>query len=224
MKEFSYNIQLHFDQILSLVKQLSDTDRNRLLEEISQVEPRADDELDEEKIKDIMRHVKPYFNEKLGKFTHKKKSEDWYFYGLGFSRNDMGYCFGFNIGFFQKGTKNSYNKLGMNVLITTNKENSPIRQQYLSFFKNALKGWVNQEEKSFAYPERGDEGVELAFYDDFEKFDSEEEIINFFKKTIDGIHKIYKQIVENPDVFDKVVRAAPKWNDYILEICQSHIQ
>ncbi len=223
MKDNSYSILLNFDQILYLVKQLSESDKERLVAELDKYELKDADALNEEKIKELMRHVKPYFTDRLGKFTHKKKSDDWHFYSLAFSRSDMGYCFGINIGFFQKGIKNSFNKVGMNVLITTNKENTEQRQKYVDFFKKKLAKWINQEDKRFAYPERGDEGVELARYIDFDKLESDEEIITHFQECIDGIHELYGDIVEESEIFDKVVRAAPKWNEYIVEICQNHL-
>ncbi len=176
--------------------------------------------LNNESITSILRTVKPYFRKKLGKNTHKKRSEDWWFYGLAFTREDAVYVFGINLGFFRKEGGDKINKVGMNVLIRTNGELSELRQQYCEFFRTHLKDWINQKE-GFYTSERGDEGVELARYRNLDDFSSEKELIDFLKGSIDGFHAIYPRIIENPNhIFDSVVRAAPYWEERIIDFCK----
>ncbi len=171
---------------------------------------------------DVMRTIKPYFKEKLGKNTHKKSSDDWRFYGLAFTHPDMIYVFGINIGFFRRNDEEAYNYIGMNVLIRTNGENPERRHEILSFFRDHLNHWVNLPESDYT-SDRGGIGRELARYRHLESFADEEEIIEFLKECIDGIHAIYPKIVDNSKLFDGIVRAAPQWDTALVEFCKSVI-
>ena len=53
-------------------------------------------------IKEVCRIIKPHFLEKLGKYTHKRVTEGWYYHALGFVKDGMGYLFGINLGFFNE--------------------------------------------------------------------------------------------------------------------------
>ena len=55
-----------------------------------------------ERRRKIIQSVREYYTSRLGKYTHQRISEEWFFYGLGFVKDDMTYVFGFNAGFFKK--------------------------------------------------------------------------------------------------------------------------
>lgn len=179
---------------------------------------------DKEKTQNLLRDVKPYFKQKLGKNTHKKISEDWYFYGLAFTRADMVYVFGFNLGFFKHDESENYDYAGMNVLVRTNGERPEERQKYLAFFRENLADWVNMPESTYT-SERGGVGVKFARYKTISEFSSEAEIETFFKGCIDGVlNNVYPKIVENPGgIFSKVVLAAPQWDEGIIKFCKEHL-
>jgi len=222
MKNSSYRLDLTFEQILQLIRQLPTVDKLKLYEELEHISLENVPTISDEKIKEVLRNIKPYFGDKLGKYTHKKHTEDYYFYALAFSRADMGYLFGFNIGFFHHDDKTQYQNAGMNVLITTNKENVDLRERYLNFFRDSLNPWINQKERIFTYPERGDVGIEFARYRGVDSFNNDNEIMEYFKESIDMLQKIYPSIINNAKVFEKVVRAAPRWNENLVEICKTH--
>lgn len=220
----NYSLKVTYEDLLSVVKSFSDNDRIRLAKELEALMPKRFQILTKEKITNIMRAVKPYFKHELGKNTHKKTSEDWAFYGLAFTRDDMVYVFGINLGFFKKNEDDFYNHVGMNVLVRTNGEKPEIRKKYVQFFRENLKDWVNQDEGSYT-SDRGGAGIELARYKTINEFDSSEEIVKYLKECIDGIHAIYPKILENPDgIFDTVVRAAPQWNEKIIDMCKAHLE
>jgi len=180
--------------------------------------------IDREQIQNILRNVKPYFKDRLGKNTHKKRSEDWYFYGLAFTRLDLVYVFGIYLGFFKDDNDehDNYDNIGMNVLVRTD-DHPEIREKYVAFFRNSLKNWVNRPEGTYT-SERGDFGIKLARYKHITEFKSEDEMMRFFEECIDGIHKLYPKIVENKDgIFDKVVLAAPQWDEGLVDFCKEHV-
>lgn len=180
--------------------------------------------IDEEFVKELLRDIKFYFKDRLGKNTHKKASEDWRFYGLAFTREDIIYVFGINIGFFREQNEENYNMLGMNVLVRTNGEKQSERRKYLEFFREQLKDWINRPEGVYT-SDRGGEGVEFARYKHIDEFESADEMKDFLKECVDNIHPVYYTIVENPDnIFDKVVYAAPQWQNGIIEFCKQHIE
>lgn len=220
MKEDQYQLSLSYEQVLSLIRQLPDVEKIRLAEDLERLSPKHRVGLNDDLLKNIFRLVRPHMNHKLGKYTHHKESTDWSFYGLAFTRRDMGYVFGINVGFFRHSAENLYKKAGMNLLVRTNGENPEIRQGLLEFFREGLADWINQAERDFSYPVRGDEGIELARFKDVAEFETEDEIADFIKNSIDGFQKIYPKIVNMPDLFDGIVRAAPKWNEDIVSICK----
>ncbi len=220
----NYSLKITYEDVLTIVKTFSDNDRIRLAKELEALMPKRFQILTKEKITKIMRAIKPYLKHELGKNTHKKTSEDWAFYGLAFTRDDMVYVFGINLGFFKRNQDDFYNHVGMNVLVRTNGEKQEARQQYLQFFRDALKGWTNQEEDNYT-SDRGGAGIEFARYKPINEFEDNDQMVAFLKECIDGIHAIYPKIVENPDgIFDKVVRAAPQWNEKIIDICKAHLE
>ncbi len=215
-----YNLAVSYDEILELVQQLNDKDREKLAKEIDKISIEQPPAVSKEKMTRIMRIVKPYIKAKLGKNTHKKTSEEWDFYGLAFTHEDMVYVFGFNIGFFKTKSGDFYNNVGVNVLVRTNGEKPEHRQKFVTFFREQLKDWVNQPEGRY-YSERGGEGIEFARYRSIDGLESDENIVEFLKETIDGVNKIYPLIAENNDnLFDKVVRAAPQWQEQIVDLCR----
>ncbi len=219
----TYNLPLSFEQIQAIIKQLPDKDKELLKKQLDILEGDSKIHLSDEKIKGLLRSVRSYFISKLGKFTHKKKSEEWYFYGLAFTRKDLGYVFGFNIGFFKPEEVNMYKYAGMNVLITTNKEKPEERKRFLDFFREHLDDWKNQDEDIFSYPGRGDVGKKLARYKLLIDFENEDELIDFYLECIDGINDIYPKIIEAPEIFNRVVRGAPKWTEEIIDICAERL-
>lgn len=179
--------------------------------------------IDRDRIKNIFLLIKPYFKEKLGKYTHQRISGDWHFHGLGFVNGDMTYVFGINVGFFKVSDKKQYSHVGMNVLVRTNGINRELRLRYRDFFRNNLQSWISDDEMVYT-SDRGGIGSEFPKYKDLTDFKSDEEIIDFIKECIDGICAIYPKIAQNPDsLFDNVLRAAPPWNDMFVKLAKEQI-
>ncbi len=178
--------------------------------------------IDRDRIKDVFQQVKPYFKEKLGKYTHQRISGDWHFHGLGFVNGDMTYVFGINVGFFKVSAKKHYSHVGMNVLVRTNGINRELRLRYRDFFRNSLQNWISEDEMVYT-SDRGGVGSEFPKYRDLNDFESEKEIVDFLKESIDGIFAVYPVIALNTDsLFDNVLRAAPPWNDKLIKLAQEH--
>ena len=178
--------------------------------------------IDRDRIKNVFQSVKPYFREKLGKYTHQRISGDWHFHGLGFVNGDMTYVFGINIGFFKVSEKKHYSHVGMNVLVRTNGINRELRLKYRDFFRKNLKNWISDDEMVYT-SDRGGVGSEFPKYQNIDYFKSDTEIINFIKECIDGIYAIYPDIVKNDNgIFDNVLRAAPPWSDSFIELAKKH--
>ncbi|MEN8121611.1 MAG: hypothetical protein ABFS35_14760 [Bacteroidota bacterium] len=176
--------------------------------------------IDRDRIKSVFQQIKPYFKEKLGKYTHQRISGDWHFHGLGFVNGDMTYVFGINVGFFKVSAKKQYSHVGMNVLVRTNGINRELRLRYRDFFRNRLKNWISDDEMVYT-SDRGGVGSEFPNYRDLNDFTSDEEIVDFIKESIDGIYEIYPDIAQNNDsLFDNVLRAAPPWNDKLVKLAE----
>ncbi len=175
---------------------------------------------------EILRVVKPVFREYLGNYTHQKLTEDWHFRSLAFVREEMTYVFGFNIGFFRRSQMSEYDytHIGMNVLVRTNGENPSLRAKYKSFFETHLKSWINMS-KSIYTSFRGGIGIELPRMKKVQVFNSEQDIVDFLVESIKLLNKsVYPAIAENPDnIFDSVVRGAPLWNEFIVEIAKERL-
>ncbi len=198
------------------MKDLQSSDENKT-ENTTQVA------IDRERIKNVFQTIKPYFKEKLGKYTHQRISGDWHFHGLGFVNGDMTYVFGINIGFFKVSAKKHYSHVGMNVLVRTNGINRELRLKYRDFFRNNLQDWISDDEMVYT-SDRGGVGSEFPKYQLLEGFKSDQEIIEFVKKCIDGIYAIYPKIAENSEsLFDNVLRAAPPWSDLIVKLAEEQI-
>ena len=224
METNTYKLSLNFKQILELAQQLSEDEKFALIEELNRTTTTTDTELNKDMIKDVFRNLKSYFTRQLGKYTHKRTSDDWFFHGLAFTRENIGYVFGINIGFFREKGKKHYNKLGMNVSIRANGEMPELRKKYIKFFRNNLQDWVNTEETNYTYSERGGKGVVFPRYAEISAFKSEDEILEFLKDCILKFKTIYSKIADNPDdIFDKVVRASPQWNETIVAYCKLHL-
>lgn len=224
MAKESYTLKLGFDQVLELILQLPDSEKKKLTEEIEKLSSLHTIKLTEEKIKSIFRIIRPYQTHTLGKYTHHKMSKDWAFYGLAFTRKDMGYLFGINIGFFKHSPDNMYTHVGMNLLVRTNGSNPELRQSYLDFFRTHLDFWINQSEKVFSYPVRGDKGIELARYFELNEIKNEDKLVDCFKDSMNSFQHVYQKIVENQELFEGVVRAAPKWDESIVEVCRTALE
>jgi hypothetical protein len=170
--------------------------------------------------KKIFLGIKPYFKEKLGRYTHQRISDEWHFYSLGFVRDEMTYVFGINIGFFKKEVipNMEYSHVGMNLLVRTNGLNPELRLEYYNFFKKNLQDWILSTEQPYT-SFRGGNGIEFPRLRNINSFRDDEQIIVFLKNSIDKINCIYPLIYENPEsIFSHVVRAAPPWQDTILQI------
>jgi len=179
---------------------------------------------DKEKIKAILRQIKPYFNSHLGKYTHKQSSENFYFRSLAFSRDDMGYVFGINVGFFRTGDEEHLNNAGMNVVVRSNGEKPEVRQQYIDFFRKTLKDWINTTEDHYEQSHRDGSGIILPRYLKLTNAAREEEITEFIRESIVALNKKYPEIIKNPnDIFFGVVRAAPFWNEDIVAYCSQFV-
>ncbi|NJO89153.1 MAG: hypothetical protein HC831_09490 [Chloroflexia bacterium] len=178
--------------------------------------------IDRDRIREIFLNIKPYFKDKLGKYTHQRISGDWHFHGLGFVNGDMTYVFGINIGFFKVSTKRHYSHVGMNVLVRTNGINRELRLKYRDFFRKQLTDWISDDEMIYT-SDRGGIGSEFPKYRALSEFSSDDGIIEFLKECIDGIHKIYPAIAKNPDkLFENVLRAAPPWHDLLVKIAEEY--
>ncbi len=179
---------------------------------------------DKDKVALVFREVKPYFKEKLGKYTHQRIAGEWHFHGLAFVRDEMTYVFGINIGFFRLIENQQYSHIGMNVLVRTNGINMELRLKLRDFFREHLKDWVIGEEKTYT-SFRGGEGAEFPRYKPVSEFQSEQEIIDFMKDSIDQIHNVYHKIIENPDgMFSYIVRGAPPWHESLLQYCRDAVE
>ena len=171
---------------------------------------------DHHQVKEYMRVVKPFFMEKLGKYTHKRISDQWYFHSMAFSNYDMGYVFGINIGFFKPvfDEQNAY--AGMNMTIRTDGQNPSLKYKFLTFFRKNLKDWVNYPEATYNNTERGDSGIILARYKKLSDFENTDLMIDFFTNCIIKYQGIYPELIKNEDlIFSEIVRAAPDWREYI---------
>ncbi|MFN8255208.1 MAG: hypothetical protein U0W24_05930 [Bacteroidales bacterium] len=178
--------------------------------------------IDRDRIRDVFIGIKPYFKDKLGKYTHQRISGDWHFHGLGFVNGDMTYVFGINIGFFKVSTKKHYSHVGMNVLVRTNGINRELRLKYRDFFRHNLSGWISDAEMIYT-SDRGGIGSEFPRYMALSEFNNNDQIVEFLKGCVDGIYKVYPRIAENPDrLFDNVLRAAPPWHDFIVDIAREY--
>jgi len=169
----------------------------------------------------IFRTVKPFFIDKLGKFTHQKISEDWHFRGLAFVRDDMTYVFGINVGFFRK-NKNlpdfNYDYVGCNVLVRTNGINEALRGKYRDFFEKYLKDWILNEKEVYT-SFRGGIGVELPRIKPISSFSKDKQIVDFIKTSIQELTSIWPYVASNPEnIFTNVVRGNPPWDETILEL------
>lgn len=175
--------------------------------------------LDRDVRREIFKQIKPFLKEKLGKFTHQKIDDNWHFISLGFVKDEMTYVFGLNMGFFNKNElKDRYSHLGMNVLVRTNGEDKDLRAKYNNFFENHLKNWTNQKPERYT-SFRGGAGFEYARMKEISDFENENQMVDFLKEGIIGINKLYPYIIANPEsIFSHVVRAAPPWDETILEI------
>lgn len=184
------------------------------------------DQLEKERRRNIFLKIKPYFKEKLGKYTHQRISDEWHFYGLGFVRDEMTYVFGINLGFFKKENipNTDYSHVGMNVLVRTNGVNPELRLKYQDFFKKHLSTWTTGKE--IAYTSfRGGVGTEFPKYRKLSDFKNEDEIIEYLKSCIDGIFQLYPFIAQNPnEIFSHIVRGAPPWHDTIIQLVIDQIE
>lgn len=180
--------------------------------------------IDRDNIREVFMGIKPYFREKLGKYTHQRISGDWHFHGLGFVNGDMTYVFGINIGFFKVSTKRQYSHVGMNVLVRTNGINRELRLKYRDFFRQNLADWISDDEMVYT-SDRGGVGSEFPKYKPLTDFNTNDDIIEYLKQCIDGIKQLYPIISSNPEsLFDNVLRAAPPWGDLLTSIAQDHSQ
>jgi len=179
---------------------------------------------EKEKLISIFRDIKPYFKERLGKYTHQRVAGEWHFHGLAFVRDEMTYVFGINIGFFRLIENSSYSHVGMNVLVRTNGVNTELRLKIKDFFRENLKDWITSPEKPYT-SFRGGEGTEFPRYKLISEFETEEQILQFLYESIDVIHeKIYPKIIENHnEMFNFIVRAAPPWHESLIQYCKEAV-
>jgi len=178
--------------------------------------------IDRDRIREIFGGIRNYFKDNLGKYTHQRISGDWHFHGLGFVNGDMTYVFGINIGFFKVSTKKHYSHVGMNVLVRTNGINRELRLKYRDFFREKLSNWISDAEAVYT-SDRGGIGSEFPRYKALSDFQNDDQVIEFLKGCIDGIHSVYTAIADNPErLFDNVLRAAPPWQDLLVEIAKEY--
>ena len=185
---------------------------------IIMIEP---DEIKERRRK-IIQSVREYYTSRLGKYTHQRISEEWFFYGLGFVKDDMTYVFGFNAGFFKKESVDNmaYSHVGCNVLVRTNGMNPQLRTQYLKFFRHELADWITEPEQGYS-SFRGGVGSVFAHYRAMSSFYSDDDVIRYVKEGLDGIFRIYPAIASNPDgIFDNVVCMNTR-NESIIDLVNS---
>lgn len=223
MSKTDYKLKLEFDEVLELVSQLSDDEREKLIIEIEDMNKQTQINLTEERVKSILRSVRPFLSRNLGKYTHQKSSADWSFVGFAFTKKDLGYIFGINVGFFKKNKESLFRFAGMNILIRTNGGEEELRENVLNFFRTNLSDWSNQNEKIYAYPARGDEGIEVARYKSITDFKTQNEVTDYIKDSILKFHELYPKIIENAELFEDIVRAAPKWDENFVDICQQNL-
>lgn len=169
----------------------------------------------------IFREVKHYFIDKIGKFTHHKYEPEYHFRGIAFVLGEMTYLFGFNIGFYRTNTLSQlyeYDTVGANMLIRTNGINEPLRIKFKEFFEKHLKDWTLGSKTSYTGP-RGDVGILLPRYKDMYYFSNDQQIIEFFKKSIEQYSQVFKFIKANPEgIFNNVVRANPPWDEFLIDL------
>ncbi len=139
------------------------------------------DRITREEIRELFINIKPYFRDRLGKYTHQRISGNWHFHGLGFVNGDMTYVFGVNLGFFKVGKETNYSHAGMNVLVRTNGLNKNLRKQYRDFFRENLSDWIHGDEKLYN-SDRGGIGSEFPRYKKISNFQNQNELLNFFKE------------------------------------------
>ena len=179
-----------------------------------------EEESEKERRRLIVSRVRDYYCERLGKYTHQRISDEWYFYGLGFVRGDMTYVFGFNAGFFKKQNSQSmpYTHVGVNVLVRTNGVNPVLRTQYLKFFKHHLGDWITSHFVDYT-SFRGGVGKEFPHYKPISSFHSDDQIVDYIKEGIDGIYSLYPIIAKNPDgIFNGVVCSSSPWTESIVDL------
>lgn len=184
-----------------------------------------EDEEIKERRRKIMARIRDYYRVRLGKYTHQRISDEWYFYGLGFVRGEMTYVFGFNAGFFRKDIleDTQYSHVGVNVLVRTNGVNPQLRTQYLKFFKHHLGNWVTGPEQNYT-SFRGGVGIEFPHYRAVSSFASDDEIIKYIQEGIDGLFDLYPIISKNPDnIFDKVVCSSAPWTESITALVDKQL-
>lgn len=223
MTKANYKLKLGFNEVLQIVSQLSDEEKEKLSTEIEGINNQVQINLNEDKVKSILRSVRPFLSHNLGKYTHQKSSADWSFVGFAFTKKDLGYIFGINIGFFKRNKESMFRFAGMNILIRTNGGEEVLRGKILNFFRTNLSDWANQNEKIYSYPARGDEGIEVARYKNIDEFTSQNEIVEYIKDSILKFHDLYPKIIENTELFENIVRAAPKWDESFIDICQQNL-
>lgn len=167
--------------------------------------------IESEEIKDrrrkIIQSVREYFQTRLGKYTHQRISDEWFFYGLGFNRDDMQYVFGFNAGFFKlvDVEGQAYSHAGVNVLVRTNGFNQELRTQYQKFFRHELSEWITEPEQNYS-SFRGGVGTIFPHYRALNTFYSDQAIIDYIKEGMDGVARMYGAISNNPDgIFNNVL-------------------
>ncbi len=173
-----------------------------------------------DEIRQLLMDVRPYFKERLGKFTHKRISDDWYFHALGFVRDDMTYVFGFNIGFFDNNNGSGYKKVGMSVTIRANGLNPEIRKRYIEFFSAELKNWANQPFERYT-SDRGGEGLLITRYANVQEM-KHMETVKFLKECIDQFRPLYNRIASKPEVFEAVMRAGMPWDEPIVSLAKEY--
>ena len=161
----------------------------------------------------------------LGKYTHQRISDEWFFYGLGFNRDDMQYVFGFNAGFFklEEVEGYAYSHVGVNVLVRTNGINPEIRTQYQKFFRHELTDWITEPEQSYS-SFRGGVGTIFPHYRNIKTFYSDMQICEYIREGIQGIARMYNAISQNPDGIFNNVLCMNSRNETILDLVKKTAQ
>jgi hypothetical protein len=181
-------------------------------------------DINKDNIRILLSRIKPLFTNQLGKFTHKRVSDDWYYRSMAFTTYELGYVFGFNVGFFRINEPN-YNYAGLNITVHHSGTHFEARQRYIDFFRVALKDWINMPEYLYTRSERGGGGNIFPRYKKIADLNDFVEIIIFLQDSIIKLNSIYPIIVSNPDnLFTNVVRAAPIWNEKIISLCRDRIK
>ncbi len=175
-------------------------------------------------IKEVLRQVKPAFIEKLGKYTHKRVTKEWYYHSLAFSHKALGYLFGFTIGFYKKGNAINFDHVGMNVVVRSNGDDVQRRKRFVEFFREKLQHWTNEPEYGYVFSERNGQGIVFPRYREIGELDTTEDWVSFLAEAIDELQELYAKIIDcQDDLFKDVVRAAPYWNEQIIEYAEKHI-